>query len=231
MTISIIQPCFIPWLGYFEQIAIADVFVYMDDVQYTKKDWRNNNQLKSPNGVKGVFVPVKKTHRDTLIMDVEVSYNSDWEMVLLNQLREWYRKAPYYQEVVDLITPHITAKHILLVDLNAALNGAIMQYIGIDTPVYRTSSIPRATDDKVERIIEICKNFDKVDTLYDGKKAKDFIDTDYFLQQGIHVIFQDYQHRPYPQLWGDFLPYMSILDLLMNMGDKSLDYIKTSKLK
>ena len=79
MIISIIQPCFIPWLGYFEQMALADVFVYLDDVQYTKKDWRNNNQLKSQYGVKPVYVPVSNASTRILIADALISYNEKWE--------------------------------------------------------------------------------------------------------------------------------------------------------
>ena len=75
MIISIIQPCFVPWLGYFEQIGLADIFVYLDDVKYTKQDWRNNNQVKSPDGLAKIFVPVQKTSQDTLINEVLISYN------------------------------------------------------------------------------------------------------------------------------------------------------------
>lgn len=230
MTISIIQPCFVPWLGYFEQIALADVFVYMDDVQYTKKDWRNNNQLKSPSGVKGIFFPVQKTHRDTLIHEVLISYNSDWQAVLLNQMREWYKKAPHFAEVYSLVETVINRRFTRLVDLNQSLNGAIMEYIGIQTPVYRTSEIPRNSDNKSDRIIEICRHFKGVDKLYDGKKAQEFIDVNYFAARCIEVVFQDYKHKPYPQLYGEFVPYMSVLDLMMNTGKSSLDFIITTKI-
>jgi hypothetical protein len=230
MTISIIQPCFVPWLGYFEQIALADIFVYMDDVQYTKKDWRNNNQLKTPNGVKGIFFPVQKTHRETLIKDVLISYNSDWQPVLLNQIREWYKKAPFFDEIFSMLEDVLQKKHEMLVDFNHELNLKIMEYIGINTPVFRTSDIPRNTQDKSDRIIEICHHFNGVDVLYDGKKAQDFIDIVYFASKGIRVVFQDYIHRPYPQLYANFVPYMSVLDLLMNVGKDALPYIITSKI-
>jgi len=221
MIVSIIQPCFVPWLGYFEQIAVADIFVYMDDVMYTKKDWRNGNQLKTQYGVKDISFPVKKTSRDTLIKDVEISYNTPWEDTLLNQLFNWYKKAPYYDEVINLIKPIIYNKYTKLVDLNLHLNNVILGYLGITTPIFFTSNIERKTDNKTDRIIEICKNFEGVSILYDGKKAQDFLDSDYMLANGIEVIFQDYHHKPYKQLWGDFQPYMSILDLIMNHGKEA----------
>lgn len=225
MTISIIQPCFVPWLGYFEQIAVADIFVYMDDVIYTKKDWRNGNQLKTQYGIKDISVPVKKTSRDTLIKDVEISYNSPWEDTLMNQLLNWYKKAPYYEEVINLIKPIIYNKYNKLVDLNLNLNNIILAYLEITTPIFFSSDIERKTENKTDRIIEICKNFNGVSILYDGKKAQDFLDCDYMLRNGIEVIFQDYRHTPYKQLWGDFEPYMSIIDLIMNCGKEGCKLI------
>lgn len=230
MIISIIQPCFIPWLGYFEQVAVADVFVYLDDVQYTKKDWRNTNQLKSPNGAKKVFVPVKKTHRETLINQVLISYNENWEQVLINKITQWYKKAPYFEEIIEIIEKVLNKKHEKLVDLNYDLNGLIMEFIGIKTPIYFSSDIPKLTNEKNNRIVEICKYFEGVDILYDGKSAQNFIDTNMFNENDVQVIFQEYQHAPYNQLWGDFISYMSVIDLLMNHGKESLSLILRSPL-
>ena len=221
MIISIIQPCFIPWLGYFEQMALADVFVYLDDVQYTKKDWRNNNQLKSQYGVKPVYVPVSNASTRILIADALISYNEKWEEGIINKLSQWYGKAPFFTEIVNLLMPIINHKYIKLVDLNIALNAAICEYINITTPIFRSSEIPRGADDKNSRIIEICKNFTDIDILYDGKSAQNFIDVELFKQEGIQVIFQDYEPKPYSQLWGKFAPYLSIVDLMMNHGNNS----------
>lgn len=230
MVISIIQPCFIPWLGYFEQIAVCDIFVYMDDVQYTKKDWRNGNQMKSPNGVKNVSFSVKKTSRDTLIRDVEISYDQPWEETLFNQVTQWYKKAPYFSEIFNLITQPIMQRHSRLVDLNFTLNNAILNYLCISRPIHFTSAIPRRSSDKNGRVLEICKHFDGVDVLYDGKKAADFIDHELFATNGLAVIFQDYQHAPYRQLHGLFEPYMSIIDLLMNCGRGAKNILMSSPL-
>ena len=98
MIIAIIQPCFVPWLGYFEQMALADIFVYFDDVQYTKRDWRNNNQLKSPAGVGPIHVPVSNASRGILINQALISYNENWEDKLLNKINEWYKTSPFFTE-------------------------------------------------------------------------------------------------------------------------------------
>jgi hypothetical protein len=225
MVISIIQPCFVPWLGYFEQIALADVFVYLDDVKYTKQDWRNNNQIKSPQGIAKIFVPVRKTKEETLINQALISYAEGWEQKLINKINACYSKAYFFEEVMELLKKVILNKYERLVDLNYNLNNAILDYVGIKTPIYFSSNIPKNTSDKNLRLLEICQNFDKINIFYDGKKAENFIDKDLFLQNGINVIFQNYQHKPYQQLWGDFLPYMSIIDLIMNHGTESLKFI------
>lgn len=230
MIIAIIQPCFVPWMGYFEQIGVADIFLYLDDVQYTKKDWRNTNQLKTPNGIKNIYVPVQNPHRDALINQVLISYNENWQSNLMNKITEWYKKAPYFSEIINIIASVINNKCEKLVDLNYHLNNEILQYIGIDTPIFFSSAIPKNSQDKNERIIELCKHFKGVDILYDGKSAQNFIDTELFRRNGIEVIFQDYQHTPYKQLWGEFAPYMSIIDLLMNCGKNAKSIIFSSPL-
>ena len=227
IVVSSIQPCFVPWLGYFEQIALADVFIYLDDVQYTKKDWRNRNQLKSPNGPKFIHIPIQKPSRDAKINEVLISYNEPWEPRLLNQIQQWYKKAPFLSDTVTMLEAAFQVRHERLVDLNYDLNLRIMDYVGIHTPILYSSQIPKVGSNKNERIVELC-TFANSDVLYDGKSAQNFIDMDLFQGQGIQVVFQDYQHRPYPQLWGAFEPYMSILDLIMNQGKDSLGYILSS---
>ncbi|KAB2878372.1 WbqC family protein [bacterium] len=230
MIISIIQPCFVPWLGYFEQMAVADIFVYLDDVQYTKKDWRNNNQLKSPYGVKPIHVPVGNASRSTLIHEALISYNSKWEDDLINKITEWYKKAPFFEEIMGIIKPIVFGKYEKLVDLNYRLNSAICNYIGINTPISYASNIPKKATERNSRIVEICTHFTGVDLLYDGKSAQSFIDIELFKQNGITVIFQDYIQSSYRQLWGDFVPYMSVIDVMMNCGKESKNILMSSPL-
>jgi hypothetical protein len=197
-------------------MLVADVFIYLDDVQYTKKDWRNTNQLKSPNGIKKVSVPVSNASRSININEALISYKGDWEDKMLNQLKQWYGKALFYNNVIEMISPIIRNKYKNLVDLNYDLNKTIADYLDISTPCYFSSSICKSTEDKNLRILEICHHFKNVHLLYDGKTAANFLDTQLFLQNGIKVIFQNYLHTPYRQLWGEFQPYMSIVDLIMN---------------
>lgn len=228
MIISIIQPCFVPWLGYFEQIALADIFVYLDDVKYTKQDWRNNNQLKSPNGLGKIYIPIQKTTERTQINDALISYNENWEQKLLNYISAWYIKAPYFIEISNLIKPVFQHKHERLVDLNYNLNKTILDFLEIKTPIYFASDIPKTTNDKNLRLLEICKNFENIDLFYDGKKAENFIDVELFKNNGITMCFQEYIQLPYKQLWGDFIPYTSVLDVLMNCGKEAKKIIMSN---
>ncbi|TQV80216.1 WbqC family protein [Aliikangiella coralliicola] len=230
MLISIIQPCFIPWLGYFEQMAVADLFVYMDDVKYSRQNWRNNNRLLCQSVPKNISIPVQKTNKYSLINQVLISNNRDWRKEFLNKVMNWYRRAPYFEEIFDLISNVVLENHDKLVCLNYKLNSAIALYLGIKTPIKLTSMVPRSSNDKVTRIIEIVKYFN-ADVLYDGKSAANFIDKKVFIDSGITVIFQDYKHTPYRQNFSEsFVPYMSVLDLLMNEGPSSLDIILSSPL-
>lgn len=200
----------------------------MDDVQYTKKDWRNTNQLKSQYGAKNVHVPVRKTTRDMLINQVYISYNEPWEDALLNRIKEWYNRSPHFEEIYDIVKTTVLSKYDRLVDLNFALNNRILDYLGMRTSIRFTSEFPKdQSQNKNARIIGLCKFFG-TDLLYDGKSAQNFIDRRMFRNAGITVVFQDYRHVPYRQQWGDFVPYMSVLDLLMNEGKNALSVILSS---
>jgi len=143
MIISIIQPCFVPWLGYFEQIALADLFVYMDDVQYTKKDWRNVNNFKTPYGIKKISVPVIKTSRSTLLFDIDISNSSNWHESALNKLVEWYNKSPYFSEIITFVEKEFSADHRKLTDLVYNLNKSVIDYLDIKTPIYFSSEVEK----------------------------------------------------------------------------------------
>jgi len=228
MIVSIIQPSFLPWLGYIEQIARSDIFVYFDDVQYTRKDWRNRNKLKSPSGEKIVSVPVVKTKRDsTLINGAVISYQEAWQDAILNKLREWYGKAAYFSDVYPGLENAIKKEHRLLIELIYETNNWIFEYLGISPEIKYSSQIPIVGVDRNSRIIKICKHH-QADCLYDGKASENFIDKEEFKKNGINVIFQNFEHKPYKQLWGEFIPFLSVVDLLMNCGKDSLGIILSS---
>jgi hypothetical protein len=224
VKISIIQPGFLPWIGYFEQIAITDIFVYFDDVKYTKKDWRNRNRLKSPYGVKTISVPVYKNAGQN-INSALINYNHPWQNKLIAQIYNWYKPAPYFNSMFPILEKNIRTEFELLVDLNYSLDQVLMDLLDIKTPIFKSSDIQKKSSDKNMKIIDICKYYG-ASLLYDGKAAENFIDLELFKKNGIQVKFQNYIHQPYPQLWGgDFISHLSVLDLLMNCGPKSKEIL------
>tara|TARA_B100001971_G_C18218108_1_gene555243 strand:- start:406 stop:1146 length:741 start_codon:yes stop_codon:yes gene_type:complete len=225
--IAILQPGFLPWLGFFEQMEVADIFVYLDDVQYTKQDWRNRNYIKA-NGAKTLLtVPVGKVPSDTMLRDVNISKDPKWANKHINLIQNAYRKSAFFGEVFDGLKSIYQKPTDDLVSFDLELTEYLCQHMGVSTPISFASNAPKTTDDKNLRLIEICKFFD-ADVFYDGKAAKDFIDIGLFKKSGIDVIFQDYQHPEYTQLGDKFIPYMSALDLVFNEGPSSLDIILSS---
>ncbi|MCH9698199.1 MAG: WbqC family protein [Gammaproteobacteria bacterium] len=227
MKIAILQPGYLPWLGFFEQMALVDLFVYMDDVQYTKRDWRNRNKINRRGSEVMLTVPVVKPRRDTLIKDVDISNTVNWRRSHLDKIRDSYRYAPYFHKFFNGISKLINSDVTSLCNLNVKLVDWIRNEIGIETPIVYSSEVPKGGSAKNERILEICKYFD-ADILYDGASAKNFIDEEFFYTNEIKVIFQNYVHPVYSDRKEGFLPYMSILDLLMFEGDHSKSVILSS---
>jgi hypothetical protein len=228
MIIAIIQPGFLPWLGYFEQMAVADVFVYLDDVQYTRKDWRNRNRFMSPEGIKMISVPVRKgAGRKMLIKDARINYDHPWQKETVERIRQWYGQSRYFNDIFLPLEEIIWQDFEFLVDLNCALNNAVMSFLKISVPTFISSDIPNKSNDKNHKIIDICRHHN-ADVLYDGQAARAFIDQALFEENGIRVIFQNYQHTSYPQMGGEFVSHLSVLDLLMNCGPESRDILLSS---
>ena len=209
MRIAILQPGYMPWLGFFEQMCLTDHFVYLDDVQYTKKDWRNRNRIKTANGVSWLTVPTRKAPRDTPINRIEISYDQPWSARHLRTIK---------------LEAAIEIRHKYLHDLNAAVVDLFRDILGIATPISRSSELGIETHDKNEKVWRICNALD-ADELYDGQAARSFLDVDAFKRNGIKVTFQNYVHPTYVQCWGTFVPFLSTLDLLMNCGANAREII------
>lgn len=230
-TIAVLQPSYLPWIGYFDQIIRSDYFIFLDDVAYTKNDWRNRNRIKSSNGPLWLTVPVSAKHRITnnlLIKDVHIADTT----ILTKHLKSIalnYKKAEYFNEFFPLLEHTFTQKWKLLTDLNIAFVDLIIKYLAIkNKKFYRSSELilePYATS--TERLVAICKKFEVTDYLT-GDSANSYLDTTLFKKNGIAVTYQHYQHPVYTQLWGEFVPYLSVIDLLFNEGKNSFNIISNA---
>lgn len=225
-VVGIMQPTYLPWLGYFELIARSDVFVFLDDVQFVKKSWHQRNRIKGPNGPLWLTVPVlHKGKRFQNINEVHNSNDTKWSRKHLSSIEACYLKSPYFEEYIFYFRTLYNKMWKKLADLNIAFIEMLMDKIGIDTPVLLSSSMDISCEGN-EKILKICKLLNAGE-LYDAAGAVKVIDDALFENVGIGVTYQEYQHPEYKQLHGNFIPYMSVIDLLFNEGPRSLDIISS----
>lgn len=223
-TIGVIQPNYLPWRGYFDFIHEVDTFVFLDDVQYTVRDWRNRNRIKTPEGeLQWLSVPVVGG-RNQLIRDVRIDPSQPWVRRHLGALERSYAKAPFFREHFPAIESVYAAGHELLSDLTIALTETLCRALGIATPMLRSSTIASAgsKDDKLLGIVQGLGG----SRYLSGPSAQSYMDPEKWARAGVELAYKDYSGYPaYAQLAGDFEPAVSIVDLLFLLGPESPDYI------
>ncbi|MBA2710854.1 MAG: WbqC family protein [Tatlockia sp.] len=223
------QSNYIPWKGYFDMIAAVDEFIIYDDMQFTRRDWRNRNQIKTSQGTQWLTVPVKvkgkyfQTIRETEI-DGESWKQNHWKSLLQN-----YRRASHFDEIANWLEPiYLKNSYTHLSILNLNLIESFCDYLGIKT-IIKNSWDYKLTEGKTERIVNLCKQAGASEYI-SGPAAKDYIEEEYFIKENIKLSWFDYSgYDEYPQLWDGFIHQVSILDLLFNCGKNSPTYLKHLK--
>ncbi|MBT8604113.1 WbqC family protein [Polynucleobacter paneuropaeus] len=226
MKIAILQSNYIPWKGYFDLIASVDEFIIYDDMQYTRRDWRNRNKIKTPQGLQWLTVPVQvKGKFDQKIKDTKIA-DSDWAVLHWKSLDQNYRSAPYFNEISMWLKPlYLARKYNSISDLNESLIRAICQYLGITTHITRSSDYTMLKG-KTECLVDLCKQAGGNEYI-SGPSAKGYIDELIFKDSGIILTWFDYDGYPkYPQLWGDFEHHVTIIDMLFNCGQRSVNFMR-----
>ncbi len=225
--IAISQSNYIPWKGYFDLINSVDEFVLYDDVQYTKRDWRNRNLIKTAGGLRWLTIPVltaqrfHQTIRDTQVADPAWA-GRHWQSIELA-----YRSAPAW----DFCQPWLSrlyeeAPGRSLSEVNVLFLGALCRQLGICTPIRSSGEFQRA-DGRSERLAGICRELGG-DIYYSGPAAADYLDQAVFSREGIEVRWMDYGgYPPYHQLHGAFEHRVSVLDLLLNEGPQAPAFLKS----
>jgi hypothetical protein len=224
--VAIVQSNYIPWKGYFDMIAAVDEFILYDDMQYTRRDWRNRNQIKTPQGTQWLTIPVLvkgKYHQK--IRDTKID-GTEWAADHWKALAQNYRRAPHFVEIASWLEPLYfgdTYTHISHVNQNFIK--AICDYLGIKT-IITNSWDYSLLDGKTERLAELCLQAGGTEYI-SGPAAKDYVDEKIFSDLGIKLTWFDYSGYPaYQQLWGDFTHGVTILDLLFNCGKDSSRYMR-----
>lgn len=225
--VAIVQSNYIPWKGYFDLIASVDEFILYDDMQYTRRDWRNRNQIKTPGGVQWLSVPVRAKGRYLQTIRETQIDGGDWAATHWKSLKLNYGRAPHFTSVATWLEPlyaNAPASESLS-GLNRTFLEAICSYLGIGTRISNSWDYG-LVEGKSERLADLCARAGG--TVYvSGPSARDYLDEAVFTQRGLGVEWFDYGgYPPYPQLWGQFCHTVSVLDLLFNCGDDSAAFMR-----
>lgn len=224
--IAISQSNYIPWKGYFDLINSVDEFVLYDDMQFTRRDWRNRNQIKTPAGLQWLTIPVEvkgKFHQrinETLVSD------HAWPLQHWRALELNYAHAAHFADYCDQFRElYLGCNTTRLSEINHRFLSAILPLLGIRTAL-RWSSDYKLEGERSQRLLNICRQAD-ASVYLSGPAARDYLDESIFTAAGIQVIWMDYSgYHAYPQLWGDFTHGVSIVDLLFNCGKDATRYMK-----
>ena len=222
-VIGISQSNYIPWKGYFDFINDCDIFVFLDEVQYTKQDWRNRNLIKTDHGLKWLSIPIgNQTNKN--ICEVE-TINNTWKEKHKKALKMAYSRSKYFKEfqfLIDKIYDENKSK--LLSRFNQNSIRTICNFLDIKTYLIDSRQVKKSFN-KNKRLIDIINNFNGT-TYLSGPKAKEYLDINEFKQNGINIIWKDYQNYPkYIQRFDKFFHNVSILDVIFNTGKESKFYV------
>ena len=228
--IAILQSNYIPWKGYFDMISEVDEFIIFDDMQYTRRDWRNRNQIKTPQGVQWLTVPVLvKGKYDQKIRDTQID-GSDWASIHWKTLVQNYARSPHFAEVANWVEPlYLMASPKFLSELNRRFIEAVCNYLSISTKIGDSRDY-NLVGGKTERLADLCAQAGGTEYI-SGPAARGYIDESIFAESSIKLTWFDYSGYPnYPQLWGDFTHGVTVLDLLFNCGKDSSRYMRRKAL-
>jgi hypothetical protein len=222
-TVAIHQPNYLPWLGYFQKIHRSDVFVLLDDVEFSSNSWINRNKIKTPDGWTWLTIPVHGSNEP--IADVEFA-NDNWGNKHRKSLQASYGGAAYYDEFADFFEETYARSWDSLCELNVHLIRELADRIGLDCEFVRASTID-VDATKSERIVRLCGELE-ADRYFSGEGARSYNDHDQFEAADIAVEYQSFEHPRYEQRFDEFVPGLSIVDPLMNVGaDGTYDLLRS----
>ncbi len=227
MKAVILQPSYVPWRGYFDQIGRADVFVFYDDVQYDKHGWRNRNQIKTAAGKQWLTIPVHSggATEGTQIREVRIDWSKPWQRQHMGAIASAYGRAPFYREYLPMLESFYARRDELLAELTISTTVHLARELGIEhTRFVRSSELEGVTGKKTERLIQILKQVG-ADHYISGPSARDYIEPGAFSEAGITLEYIGYVYAEYPQLYPPFDPQVSILDLLFMTGKRAKDFM------
>ena len=226
MIVAVHQPQYLPWIGYFDKMRRADVFCYLNDVQYKKNEWQNRNRIKTAQDWQWLTVPVRYRFPEK-INEVRINNTTQWSKKHLQAIKTNYSRAPYFKEYISIFEDTFSRDWELISGLNINLIECLKDALQMKEKKTIISSELTLREDPTDRLIDICKELG-ADTYLAGQGGANYMDTIRFEKNGLNVIIQEFKHPVYPQLFGDFQSHMSIVDLLFNCGTESMDMIRSA---
>jgi len=230
MIVSINQPAYLPWSGFFHRIAVSDTHIVLDHVQFEKNSFVNRNKIRTKDGWVWLTVPVRTKGRfgDLSINTLEIDNTIDWRKKHWLTIKQNYFKAPYFYLYSDYFEDIYRREWKMLNSLCREINNYILASLGIDTKIIYSSDL-HPQDKKNALILELCR-ITGASVYYSGILGKDYLREEFFRAQNISVRYQNFHPQPYPQFHGgEFVPYMSVLDLMFNCGEKSREILLTGQ--
>jgi len=226
IKISIHQPGYIPWSGFFKKIQSVDVFVFLDDVQYEIRGWQNRNKIKIDGKEMWLTVPINNKF-GTLLSEISIDNSRNWAKKHFNSITHGYAKSKYFQEYKNEIHDIYKKDYEFLIELNLDIIHYIMEKLKINTKTLLSSELG-LKEQGSDRILKICKELD-ADYYLSGISGSDYINKKKFEESNIKLEFQDFQHPEYNQLSTPFVPNLSIIDLLFNEGQNAEKILKEAR--
>jgi hypothetical protein len=228
-TAVIMQPTYLPWCGYFDLMDQADIFVLLDSVQFDRRSWQQRNRVKGPQGEQWLTVPVRSKGRvEQRIADVEIDTSSGFARRHVESLRHLYAKAPFYAAHAESLARILENGHARLAELSGDVIKWLRDALAITTPIVR-SSVLEVTGKRVELLVDVCGAVG-ADCYLSPAGSRGYIEADdLFAQRGIALRYHAYSPVPYRQLHGAFLPYLSLVDVLFNEGERSLEIVRAGR--
>ncbi|MFO0665267.1 MAG: WbqC family protein [Polyangiaceae bacterium] len=227
MIVSVHQPQYLPWLGYFDKIDKADAFVLLDDVQYKKNEWQNRNRIKTAQGWQWLTVPVNYRFPQTL-NQVSVNRRDRWQARHRQSIISNYRRAPHWTKLESFFEELFSTDWANLAALNIWVVRRLAKVLGITTPISVSSELATFPSDPDERLIAITKHMGG-DTYLAGAGGQAYMQIETYARSGVRLEIQSYPPPKYNQLFGAFQPFMSVIDLVFNHGDESLSILRGNR--
>jgi len=223
IIIIIHQPNYMPWSGFIHKWLLADIFVVLYTVQFHKNEWQNRNRIKTAAGEQWITAPV--TYRfPQRIEDVGIAQNH-WARKQVASIEQAYAKSPYLDDYWAPIKQILLAKHDRLVDLNTEIIQCLGKMLGCTSPLLLASSLPINHDDPTQRLIALTQHLEG-DVYLSGSEGRNYLNKQAFSDKHIDLMFQQCSPPTYPQLHGEFMPYLSALDVLLNIGEDAKEKIR-----